>query len=102
MSARLERILASIGTPAHVDQETPRETILAIEVRRLQAERSALQAERAALQAKRADLLAKVNAAHSEAETAYLRTREPHYAGERVALELVQEWLEAAGKGGGA
>ena len=38
MNARLERILASIGTPAHVDQETPREVILAMDVRRLRAE----------------------------------------------------------------
>jgi hypothetical protein len=38
LSARLERILASIGTPAHIDQETPREVILALEVRRLRAE----------------------------------------------------------------
>lgn len=88
MSARLDRILASLGTPAHVDQETPRETILALEVRRLRGERDALRA--------------KVDAAHSEAMGEWRRTREPHYAGERDALELVQEWMDAAGKGGEA
>ena len=41
MTERLERILASIGTPERIDQETPREMVLAVEVRRLRAELAA-------------------------------------------------------------
>lgn len=41
MSERLERILASLGTPERIDQETPREMALAVEVRRLRAELAA-------------------------------------------------------------
>jgi NTP pyrophosphatase (non-canonical NTP hydrolase) len=41
VTERLERILASIGTPERIDQETPREMVLAVEVRRLRAELAA-------------------------------------------------------------
>jgi NTP pyrophosphatase (non-canonical NTP hydrolase) len=81
---RLERILASLGTPERIDQETPREVVLACEVRRLRAQW--------------VDLRAKVDAAQGEVESTYLRTREPHYAGERDAMGLVQQWMDCAGE----
>lgn len=95
MSDRLERILASIGTPAHVDQETPRETILVLEVRRLRSEHAALRERLDALRAK-------VDAMHDEAEAEYRRESQSYREGQLDALELVQGWMDAALKGGGA
>jgi hypothetical protein len=77
---RVDAILASLAAGPDL-----RENILAAEVLRLRAERAALRA--------------RVDAAHSEAETAYLRTRDPHYAGDRDALELVQEWMDGDAEG---
>lgn len=81
--ARVDAIIASLSPGPDL-----RENILAAEVQRLRGERDALRA--------------RVDAAHAEATGEWQRTREPHYAGERDALELVQEWLEADAEGGGA
>ena len=75
--ARVDAILASLGPG-----EDLRENVLAAEVLRLRAQWAGLRA--------------KVDAAQGEVESEYLRTREPHYAGERDALELAQQWMDEA------
>ena len=85
MSERLERILASLGTPERIDQETPREIILAVEVRRLRAQWDGL----------RANVDAEREAAECAARRVTTSTRH-YYNGQDDAFEVVLILMDEA------
>jgi NTP pyrophosphatase (non-canonical NTP hydrolase) len=85
VSERLERILASLGTPERIDQETPREIILAAEVRRLRAQWDGL----------RANVDAEREAAGCAARCTTTSTSR-YYYGQDDALEVVLILMDEA------